>query len=130
MYTLVNTINNEIIAKLNNDSEMIHKIRTIAVENGDEELSIISKGEAVDYIRDYCDDNLALLLDKDVRDFIKKHCIRVKPNESASYVELMMDNHKCIVWCDTKYYLSDELCFDNDSEEYIYDVLYSSFFLK
>ena len=33
---------------------------------------------------------------KTVEQFIKDWCTKVKKNESESYVELMMDNHKCV----------------------------------
>jgi len=44
---------------------------------------------------------------KTAEEFIKQHCVKVKPNEDAAYVELMMDNHKCIEWEEEQYYIPE-----------------------
>lgn len=36
------------------EAEFVHKVRQIAVENDDAELSITCIGEAEDYLREYC----------------------------------------------------------------------------
>jgi hypothetical protein len=59
MYKLFNKIEDKIIFE-GTEAEFIHLVRLIAVENEDEELSIISIGEAKDYIENYCD-NLELI---------------------------------------------------------------------
>ena len=58
-YNIYNNIEGEIIFTGNED-EFIHFVRKIAVENHDDDMSIIRKGEAEDYIFNYCD-NLELV---------------------------------------------------------------------
>lgn len=38
-----------------NEAEFVNKVRNIAVENGDEEMSITCLSEAKEYIDNYCD---------------------------------------------------------------------------
>jgi hypothetical protein len=59
MYKILNNIDVKVIATLATDAEFIHFMRSIAVENGDEELSIIKLQEAKDYLSNYCN-NLTL----------------------------------------------------------------------
>jgi hypothetical protein len=121
MYTLVNNIECKVIAELKSASELLDKIKRIAVENEDFDFSFISTSDVEEYVEDYCD-NLELLQDSEVDKFISNHGIEVEENEPDNYVELMMDNHKCIQWKDRQYYISDSLVLTND-EEKIYDVL-------
>ena len=121
MYTLVNNIESKVIANLNSDAELIHKVRNIAVENEDFDFSIICLSEAKEYIEVYCS-NLDLLIDSEVEQFLEDHAIEVEDNEPDNYVELMMDNHKCTEWKDKQYYISDSLDLSED-EEKIFDVL-------
>lgn len=121
MYTLVNNIEGKVIAELKSVSELLDKIKRIAVENEDFDFSFISTSDVEEYVEDYCD-NLELLQDSEVDKFISNHGIEVEENEPDNYVELMMDNHKCIQWKDKQYYISDSLDLTND-EEKIYDVL-------
>ena len=62
MYTLINTIENEIIAELRTDSEIINKVNEIRIENEDFDFSIIGVLDAIEYIEDFCG-NLELLDD-------------------------------------------------------------------
>ena len=121
MYSIVNNIENKVIANLTSDAELIHEVRNIAVENEDFDFSIICLSEAKEYIEDYCS-NLDLLIDNEVEQFLEDHAIEVEDNEPYNYVELMMDNHKCTEWKDKQYYISDSLDLSED-EEKIYDVL-------
>ena len=121
MYSLVNNVENKVIANLTSDAELIHKVRNIAVENEDFDFSIICLSEAKEYIEVYCD-NLDLLVDSEVEEFLSNHAIEVSGNEHDHYVELMMDNHKCVEWKGKEYYISDSLTLVDD-EEKIYDVL-------
>jgi hypothetical protein len=121
MYSLVNNVENKVIANLTSDAELIHKVRNIAVENEDFDFSIICLSEAKEYIEVYCD-NLDLLVDSEVEEFLSNHSIEVSENEPDHYVELMMDNHKCVEWKGKEYYISDSLTLVDD-EEKIYDVL-------
>ena len=120
MYTIVNNIENKVIANLISDAELINKVRNIAVENEDFDFSIICLSEAKEYIEVYCS-NLDLLIDSKVEQFLEDQAIEVEKNEPISYVELMMDNHKCIEWKGKQYYISDSYL--SDDEEKIYDVL-------
>ena len=122
MYTLVNNLENKVIAELKNNSELIDKIRKIATENGDDGICFFAfLNESKSYIENYCD-NLDLLIDSEVEQFLEDHAIEVEKNEPLAYVELMMDNHKCTEWKGVQYYLSDSLDLSED-EEKIYDVL-------
>ena len=53
MYKIYNNVEDIIIFK-GNEAEFVHFVRKIAIENEDEELSITTKGEAYDYIENYC----------------------------------------------------------------------------
>jgi hypothetical protein len=121
MYSLVNNLDNKVIANLSSDAELINKVRNIAVENEDFDFSIICLSEAKEYIEVYCS-NLDLVIDSEVEQFLEDHGIEVEENEPMNYVELMMDNHKCTEWKDKQYYISDSLDLSDD-EEKIYDVL-------
>ena len=121
MFTIVNNIENKVIANLISDAELINKVRNIAVENEDFDFSILGIRDAKEYIEDYCS-NLDLLDDYEVKKFLDTHGIEVEKNEPISYVELMMDNHKCTEWKGVQYYISDSLDMSED-EEKIYDVL-------
>jgi hypothetical protein len=60
MYTIIHNIDGEKITTLYSDAELVHFTRCIAIENEDHELSILSVGEAKDYLADYCP-NLTLI---------------------------------------------------------------------
>jgi hypothetical protein len=121
MYTLVNNIESKVIANLSNDSELINKVDKIRIENEDFDFSVLGISDAIEYIEVYCD-NLDLLDDDEVEQFLEDHAIEVEENEPDHYVELMMDNHKCTEWKGKQYYISDSLDLSDD-EEKIYDVL-------
>ena len=120
MYTIVNNIENKVIANLSNDSELINKVQAIVLENEDVDFCVLGISDAKEYIEGYCD-NLDLLIDSEVEQFLEDQAIEVEKNEPISYVELMMDNHKCIEWKGKQYYISDSYL--SDDEEKIYDVL-------
>jgi hypothetical protein len=121
MYSLVNNIEGEVIAELKNDSELIDRIEKIAIENEDFGFSFLGISDVKEYIEDYCH-NLDLLVDNEVEEFLSNYGIEVLENEPDHYVELMMDNHKCIEFKGEQYYISDSLTLTED-EEKIYDVL-------
>ena len=121
MYSLVNNLDNKVIANLKNDSELIDKVSKIVIENEDFDFSVLGISDAKEYIEDYCD-NLDLLVDSEVAEFLEDHAIEVEENEPDHYVELMMDNHKCTEWNGKQYYISDSLDLSKD-EQKIYDVL-------
>jgi hypothetical protein len=121
MYSLVNNLDNKVIAELKNDSELIDKVSKIVIENEDFDFSVLGVSDAKEYIEDYCD-NLDLLVDSEVAEFLEDHAIEVEENEPDHYVELMMDNHKCTEFKGKQYYISDSLDLSED-EQKIYDVL-------
>jgi hypothetical protein len=121
MYSLVNNLDNKVIAELKNDSELIDKVSKIVIENEDFDFSVLGVSDAKEYIEDYCD-NLDLLIDSEVAEFLEDHAIEVEENEPDHYVELMMDNHKCTEFKGKQYYISDSLDLSED-EQKIYDVL-------
>ena len=121
MYSLVNNLDNKVIAELKNDSELIDKVSKIVIENEDFDFSVLGVSDAKEYIEDYCD-NLDLLIDSEVAEFLEDHAIEVGENEPDHYVELMMDNHKCTEFKGKQYYISDSLDLSED-EQKIYDVL-------
>jgi len=59
---------------------------------------------------------------KAIEKYLKDYCTKVKENEDLSYIDLMMDDHKCIDWDGIQYYVpettttmvSDELVFAQD----------------
>jgi hypothetical protein len=121
MFTLINTIDNKVIAELNGDTAIIDKVNEIRTENEDFDFSIIGLSDAKEYIEEFCD-NLELVDDYEVKMFLDTHGIEVEENEPDNYVELMMDNHKCAEWKGVQYYISDSLDLSED-EQKIYDVL-------
>ncbi len=54
MYKIFHNIDGEKTTTLNSDAEFVHFMRQIAVENGDEDLSITCLSEAKDYLNNYC----------------------------------------------------------------------------
>ena len=42
-----------------------------------------------------------------ITEFIKEYGTKVRSNESESYTELMMDNHRCIEWNNSQYYIPE-----------------------
>lgn len=128
MYTLVNTVDNHMVVRFNRNSELIDKVRRIVIENEDYDFSILGVSDAFEYIQEYSQ-NLALLNDKEVDVFLKKYGKEVGKSEPLDYVELMMDDHKCIEWNGKLFYLSDSLSVSFD-EDYIYKTLYHYFRYK
>lgn len=63
-----------------------------------------------------------------VKKFIEGICTRVKKKEAAHYVELMMDNHKCIDYGGVQYYIPEDETLNRD-EELIYDFLINNYLL-
>jgi hypothetical protein len=121
MYSLVNNVENKVIANLTSDAQLLTQVRAIAIENEDFDFSFIGISDVKEYIEDYCD-NLDLLVDSEVEEFLSNHGIEVEDNEPDHYVELMMDNNKCTEWNGVQYYLSDGLIL-TEYEGKIYDVL-------
>ena len=64
MYSIVNNIENKVIATLDSDRELINKVQEIVSENGDSDFSVLGISDAKEYIEDYCH-NLDLLIDSE-----------------------------------------------------------------
>lgn len=64
-----------------------------------------------------------------VKEFLKEVCTKVRAKERAkeslSYVELMMDNHKCIEYGGKQYYVPENGLSSEDS--IIYDFLVDNY---
>jgi hypothetical protein len=58
-----------------------------------------------------------------IESFLNTYCTRVKKNEKSSYVDLMMDNHKCIEWECNQYYVPENNTMYTDSDILIYEFL-------
>lgn len=114
MYSLVNDSESRVIANLSSDSELIDKVRLIAIENKDRIAPIDSVNDCFEYINEYTE-NLFLVLDSDVDNFINKYGIEVEEYQMDSYIELMLVDNYLVQWKNKKYYISNSL--DLDSNE-------------
>lgn len=66
---------------------------------------------------------MSKITNEQIKDFLKTYCTKVRKKESDSYVELMMDNHKCIEFEEKQYYVPEENSSWTDLEENIYELL-------
>jgi hypothetical protein len=121
MFTIVNLLDSKVIHELKSKKALIDICITIANENDDRKAPINNVNECFEYINEYSE-NLALLLDSRVKLFLETYGDKVRKNESESYIEFMMDNHKCIEWKKKQYYIPEDAMY-NEEEEKIYDVL-------
>ena len=55
-----------------------------------------------------------------VLEFLDVYGTEVNENETGSYVELMMDNHKCVEYQEKQYYIPEDTYYENDEEEVYY----------
>lgn len=62
-----------------------------------------------------------------VKEYLKDVCTKVRANESVSYTELMMDNHKCIEYGGKQYYVPDSSYTLNKEDEIIYNFLIDNY---
>lgn len=62
-----------------------------------------------------------------INEFLKKYATKVKNNESDHYVELMMDNHKCIEFEGKEYYIPEDNSFWNEDEELLQEFIVENF---
>ena len=108
MYSIVNDLESRVIANLSSDSELIDKVRRIAIENDDRIAPIDSVNDCFEYINEYTE-NLDLVLDSDVDNFITKYGIEVEEYQIDSYIQLMLIDNYLIQWKNKKYYISNSL---------------------
>ena len=55
--------------------------------------------------------------------FLDTYCILVSENEDSSITELMMDDHKCINYEDTEYYVPENNMLWDANDHLIYEHL-------
>lgn len=60
MYNIINILENKTILSTNSDSELINKVRNIAIENCDDDMNIDNVDDAINYINEYSS-NLEIL---------------------------------------------------------------------
>lgn len=102
MYKIHHNIDGEKTTTLNDDNELIHFVRKIAVENEDHELSITSVGEAKDYLNNYCS-NLTLT-----------HYDLTKINFSSIVLKEHLDTIRNIIISQIRRLMKDKGVFDID----------------
>lgn len=74
-YNIFNTVTGKTLKNDLSEAEFTHFIRGIAVENGDEELSITTRNEAIDYLTEYCGNlSLNIVDEKAVKSGINLNC--------------------------------------------------------
>ncbi len=59
----------------------------------------------------------------EIEKFLETFCTKVLKEESDSYVELMMDNHKCIEIENVQYYVPEDNSLWTERDEQIYQFL-------
>jgi hypothetical protein len=121
MYKIFHNIDGEKITVLKSDTELIDFVRKIVIENEDFDFSIIGISDAKEYIEEYCE-GLTLVNVGEVTNFLETYGTEVENDEDSDYVELMMDNHKCVQWDDKQFYIPEDITF-SEQEEQIYNML-------
>lgn len=58
-----------------------------------------------------------------IDNYVDTICTEVKEDEDSGYVDLMMDNHKCIEWRGREYYIPEDYNAANEDEEFVYQYL-------
>lgn len=62
---------------------------------------------------------------KEIKEFLKTFCTKVRKRESDAYVELMMDNHNCIEYNENQYYVPEGSMmfsnYDSSIKEFLVD---------
>ena len=67
------------------------------------------------------------LTTKEVQDFLDEFGTEVQEKEKSDYVELMMDNHKCVEFNKKQYYINEDKSYGD--KEFIYDFLVDNYHL-
>jgi hypothetical protein len=107
MQFLFNHIENE-LHEIGNEGDLINRVRLIADENDDESFPINTLDDANAYIKQYSS-NLTYFASEDVKKHLETYGVKVRENESSDYVELMMDDHKCVEFEGQAWYLPDSI---------------------
>jgi len=64
-----------------------------------------------------------------INGFLNSFCTKVRKRESSNYVDLMMDNHKCIEFEKKQYYVPENNSSYSPTDELIYDHLIDNYSL-
>ena len=62
-----------------------------------------------------------------VKGFLSMYGTKVKKRESSAYVELMMDNYKCIDYNGIEYYIPNGCMFWSDEDSEIFSYLIENY---
>lgn len=74
-YTIFNIDAGKTLKNDLSEAEFTHFIRNLAIENGDEDLSITTKGEAIDYLNEYCGNlELSIVDEEAVKSGVNTNC--------------------------------------------------------
>jgi hypothetical protein len=66
-------------------------------------------------------------MESKVKGFLSLYGIKVKKRESLAYVELMMDNHKCIDYNGIEYYIPNGCMFWSYEDSEIFSYLIENY---
>lgn len=73
------------------------------------------------------DDDKDKLIKLRIKKFLKKLGTRVRGNESSAFVDLMMDDHKCIEFENEQYYIPENNSFFTIEDEELLDFLIQNY---
>ena len=62
-----------------------------------------------------------------IKGFLLKYATKVVDGESSSYVEMMMDDHKCIEFHGNQYYIPENHSDYTKEDEILKDMLFNTF---
>ena len=68
--------------------------------------------------------------DEMIANFIEEFCPKVEPNEKSSFVELMMDDHDCIEYNGSQYYVPQNCMLWGNDETEIHDKLIEKYLVE
>lgn len=70
-----------------------------------------------------------MITTNEILQFLNIFGIIVEDNETSEYVDLMMDNHKCIEFDGTQYYIPESSVCYSDNDLVIYDLLIDKYII-
>lgn len=62
-----------------------------------------------------------------INEFLENFCIKVKEGEDHYYVDLMMDNHDCIIYQGVEYYVPESSILYDEDDHLLRDLLTSTY---
>jgi|LakMenEpi03Aug12_release.lakeMendotaPanAssembly.Ray.scaffolds.fasta_scaffold1325510_2 hypothetical protein len=62
-----------------------------------------------------------------ITDFLEKYCTLVKDDDSDAYVDLMVDNHSCVLFEDIEWYVPDTNSLWSEDESLLQDFIVYSY---